>query len=320
MDMRIVNLPVLIVSTFLLAACQSNKEVKMGTALQEQKLQFTCIKEADHLPPLDPQADVWFKQARAMEKAPGVKNYDAIGSLYRQAIAKDHYKAMRNLQNLLLEGLVKPLPGYSPTGEAVEIVEKMIKLNIPAGSYAMGYYLENGYGVKQDKMASLAFYRKAADLGNPEGQYVIGNLFLSKVFPDWSKNPAYRPEIGKKMLDCSVNQGHGESGFELANYYRIAEKNYVMALKYYQSGAMYGDIYSAMRLTKTFNNPKHDDSDYLGVTPDPERVRRYKLIEHEIDSNPSARFRDIDKIVPLPPAELPKWDGTFEYKKEPQPQ
>lgn len=50
--MRVVNLPILIASTFLLAACQGNKEVKMSTTLQEQKLQFTCTKEADHLPPL----------------------------------------------------------------------------------------------------------------------------------------------------------------------------------------------------------------------------------------------------------------------------
>ncbi|EOH0492700.1 DUF6396 domain-containing protein, partial [Providencia rettgeri] len=26
-------------------------------------------------------------------------------------------------------------------------------------------------------------------------------------------------------------------------------------------------------------------------------------------NNPEARFPDIDKIVPLPPAELPEWDG-----------
>ncbi|WP_272661420.1 DUF6396 domain-containing protein [Providencia sp. PROV089] len=24
----------------------------------------------------------------------------------------------------------------------------------------------------------------------------------------------------------------------------------------------------------------------------------------------------MDKIMPLPPAELPEWDGTFEYKKQ----
>ncbi|MEX5993836.1 DUF6396 domain-containing protein [Providencia vermicola] len=38
----------------------------------------------------------------------------------------------------------------------------------------------------------------------------------------------------------------------------------------------------------------------------------------ELDKNPYAKFPDINKIVPLPPAELPEWDGTFEYQKEPQ--
>ena len=270
------------------------------------------------MPPLDPQADVWFKQARAMEKASGAKNYDMIGTLYRQAIAKDHYKAMRNLQNLLLEGLVKPLLGYSPTGEAVEIVEKMIKLNIPAGSYAMGYYLENGYGVKQDKMASLAFYRKAADLGSPEGQYVIGKLFLAQRLPDWSDNPAYRPDIGNKMLECSSAQGFGKAAYWLALNYQSDEK-YEKAVTNYQIAIQNGNRESAFKLSNSFSGVMPSNKlDYLSLTKDPERARRYKLIYDEIDSNPSARFPDIDKIVPLPPAELPEWDGTFEYKKESQ--
>lgn len=54
----------------------------------------------------------------------------------------------------------------------------------------------------------------------------------------------------------------------------------------------------------------------MGLSVDPERVHRYKMIEEELNSNPRAKFPDIDKIVPLPPAELPEWDGTFEYKKQ----
>ena len=48
---------------------------------------------------------------------------------------------------------------------------------------------------------------------------------------------------------------------------------------------------------------------------DKERARRYRLIQDELDRNPSARFPDIDKIVPLPPAALPAWNGEFEYRK-----
>ncbi|WP_238406831.1 SEL1-like repeat protein [Atlantibacter hermannii] len=319
----------LIASTLLLGACQGNKEVKMSTALQEQKLQFTCIKEADHLPPLDSQADVWFKQARAMQKAEGIKNYDTIASLYRQAAAKDHYKAMINLQNMLYQGLVKPAHGKDVPEEVIELSQRLMKLGVPGGYYSMGQYLENGYGVKWDKAASLAYFRKGADLGSPEGQYVIAKLLLTGQFEDTSNpdpyvvhfkpNPAYRPEIGKVMLDCAANQGNAEAADWLAGWYQLSQKDYKNALKYYQLAVKNGHDLSALQLEESFNGPLSTDrGNYLGVTKDPERVRRYTLIEHEIDSNPSARFPDIDKIVPLPPAELPEWDGTFEYKKESQ--
>ncbi|NMP26822.1 sel1 repeat family protein [Rahnella sp. SAP-1] len=283
---------------------------------KENNLQFNCTGENVYLPALDPQADNWFKQARVLEKAKRPKDYAAIGALYRQAVDQGHYKAMRNLQNLLSQGLVKPLPGKRPSEEALEIVEKMIKMNIPSGYYAMGYYLENGYGVEPDKMASLAYYRKAADLGNPEGQYVIGRIFLSKNLGNDQKNLVYRPEIGKAMLICSANNGYGPAAYELANHYKLIDKNYKMATYYYQLGVRNGDYYSALNLQNSFQSPPPTDMiHYLNVTRDDERVHRYLLIKHEIGKNSSARFPDLDKIVPLPPAPLPKWDGSFEYKK-----
>jgi uncharacterized protein len=46
-----------------------------------------------------------------------------------------------------------------------------------------------------------------------------------------------------------------------------------------------------------------------------ERQRRYKRIAEFLSAyeylNP--RVPEIDQIVPLPPAKLPEWDGTFEW-------
>jgi TPR repeat protein len=295
---------------------QKKDRQNMASAFREENLQFTCVNEADNHPPLDLEADGWFKQARVLEKATGPKDYEAIGTLYRKAIARDHYKAMRNLQNLLMDGLVEPLPGKTAPEEAVGIVERMIKLNIPAGYYAMGYYLEMGYGVEQDRSASIAYFRKSADLGSPEGQYKIGQIFLSQLLPELGDNPAYRPDIGKKMLDCSVKQGFGESGYQLALHFYIVDKDYPSAVKYFQLAVRNGSLLSARQLKSSFNAPLiTDKTNYLALEKDPERVRRYELIQKELRYHPEARFPDIDKIVPLPPAELPAWDGTFEYKK-----
>ena len=318
-----------LIATLVAAASGCHNTPRVGSAPTETNLAFNCTKEADHVPPLDPQADILFKQARAMQKAPGAKNYDAIASLYRQAAAKDHYKAMINLQNMLYQGLAKPAYGKAAPEEAIELSERLMKLGVPGGYYSMGQYLENGYGVKRDKAASLAYYRKAADLGSPEGQYVIGKLLMTKQFEDPSNpnpytvhfkpNSAYRPEIGKVMLDCSANQGNAEAANWLAGWYKLSQKDYKNALKYYQIAVKNGYDLAALRLAEVFDGPQSTDrGNYLGVTKDSERVRRYTIIGNEIDNNPSARFPDIDKIVPLPPAELPEWDGTFEYKKEPQ--
>lgn len=102
----------------------------------------------------------------------------------------------------------------------------------------------------------------------------------------------------------------------LAGWYKLFEHEYNNAITYYQLGVKAGHGRSVRIIKNAFNGPKADNRMYyLALDKDPERVHRYGLIEDEIDRNSSAHFPDIDKIVPLPPAELPKWDGTFEYKK-----
>ncbi|MDS0786864.1 sel1 repeat family protein, partial [Proteus vulgaris] len=55
-----------------------------------KNFQFTCLHEADVFPPLDPEADKWFKQAVQLSRQdnPDLKR---IAQLYRQAAEKDHY-------------------------------------------------------------------------------------------------------------------------------------------------------------------------------------------------------------------------------------
>jgi TPR repeat protein len=289
-------------------------------------LAFTCVNQVDRLPPLDPLANSWFKQARDLQNASGEKDYNIIANFYRQAAEKNHYKAMINLQNLLYQGLAEPVSGKAAPEEVIALAEKMMKLNIPAGYYAMGHYLEVGYGVDRDKAASLAYFRKSADMGSPEGQYVVGKLLLTGRFEDpdnpdpyrvkFKPNPAYRPEIGTAMLSCAANQGHGEAADWLAGWLKAIKKDYKNAIIYYQLGVKAGNRLSALQLSDSFKGVSLDDRmAYLAVEKDIERSSRYELIYQEISNNPSARFPDIDKIVPLPPAPLPDWDGTFEYKK-----
>ncbi|EMN4131501.1 MULTISPECIES: SEL1-like repeat protein [Providencia] len=307
-----------VVLGLLLMGCKPiDKKDTIMTQKTEPDLTFSCVYEKDTLPAVDPEADVWFKQARELEKVnKSQRDYTQIGVLYRKAAERNHPKAMLNLSNLISYGKVPPIEGKGSAQEVWDIIQKMAKLNISYGYYQMGHYLDTGYGVAADRTKALAYFRQAADLGSPEAQYVIGDIFVSQRLSD-RDNPAYRPEIGKKMLDCSANQGNGEAAYRLASYLKNVNEDSQGALKYYQLSTKNGYLNAAITLIDAFDpETTSKDYDYLSVKPDKERSSRYGLIRLEIRNNPEARFPDIDKIVPLPPAELPEWDGSFEYKKQ----
>ena len=56
----------------------------------------------------------------------------------------------------------------------------------------------------------------------------------------------------------------------------------------------------------------------MGVKQDNERAARYMTITTFLVKNQSQnpKVPDINNIVPLPPAKLPHWDGTFQWQKE----
>ncbi|WP_249215204.1 SEL1-like repeat protein [Providencia rettgeri] len=309
----------LICSMLMLSACNPmDKNEEPPIQKTEPDLTFTCVYEKDTLPPVDPEADIWFKQARELEKVnKHQRDYTKIGDLYRKAAERNHPKAMLNLSNLISYGKVPPIGGKGPAQEVWDIIRKMAKLNISYGYYQMGHYLDTGYGVAADRTKALAYFRQAADLGSPEAQNAIGNIFISKRLSD-RDNPAYRPEIGKKMLECASKQGNGEAAYNLAFYLHTVDRDFNGALKNYQISIQNGYWMGASILSQSFDpSTTQKDYYYLGVKPDAARSARYEAIVKEMDaSDETASFPDIDKIVPLPPAGLPEWDGTFEYKKQ----
>ncbi|MGL5953095.1 MAG: DUF6396 domain-containing protein [Providencia rustigianii] len=318
--MSLIKPYLLLCALVLLVSCKPVEEKeKAMTQKNEPDLTFICVYEKDTLPPVDPEADIWFKQARELEKVnKSQRDYARIGALYRKAAERNHPKAMLNLSNLISYGKVSPIEGKGPAQEVWDIIQKMAKLNISYGYYQMGHYLDTGYGVVADRTKALAYFRQAADLGSPEAQYVLGDIFVSQRLSD-RDNPVYRPEIGMKMLDCATSQGNGEAAYRLASYLKNVNDDLYSALKYYQLSTKSGYRISASILTKSFQaSTTQKDYYYLAVKPDQERSARYESIVNEIDaSDETAKFPDIDKIVPLPPAELPEWNGTFEYKKQP---
>ncbi|MCD9231204.1 SEL1-like repeat protein [Ralstonia pseudosolanacearum] len=269
-------------------------------------LAFTCAHEADHLPPLDSEVDQFFQYGRYLQKKEGPKNFNDIARYYRIAAAHGHYKANNNLQSLVSQGIAE-----SPDApkETIDLATQLVNQGIPGGYYDIGHYLELGYGLKQDPEMALRYIRKAADLGSPDAQYYVGKL-LAPIDS--------APEIARQMRQCATDQGHGEAAVELGIDLQT-DKLYPDAVKAFQQSVRSGRSSAALLLQDAFNNPQPTNQlNYLALQRDPERSRRYGLIWRFLQDNDgrNPKLPDIDKIVPLPPAKLPPWDGTFQWEKD----
>jgi uncharacterized protein len=305
--MKTISLTILL--ALLLCSC-SKKDNSMPSASDmnavRARLAFTCTCEVDHLPQLDSTADQLFKYARYLEKKDGSKDFDEIARYYRIAAAYGHYKANNNLQGLLSDDLVS-----SPDAprEAVGLALQLIKAGVPGGYYDMGHYLEEGYGVEQDADKARRYFRQAADLGDPDAQSYVGDLLA----------PLDRaPDIARQMRQCAMDQGFGKAASTLG-VDLMGDSKYAEAIKAFQKGVEAGDSQSASFLENGFKGPQPSAQLYYMALPDDaERSRRYELIWQFLTDNENLnpKVPDIDQIVPLPPAELPAWDGTFQWQKE----
>ncbi|QWT45792.1 SEL1-like repeat protein [Azospira inquinata] len=276
------------------------------------RLSFTCAYEKDRIPPRDPEADQLYHYARWLRKKnllpEDPAQYPKMERLLRIATAYGHDKANLELRSLLGEGNAT---SDNREEEIYQLTQDLIRRGIPGGYYDMARMLEQGYGVKEDEELALKYYRKAADLGNPEAQYVVGDK-ISGV-----GNPPDIQAIGYAMYRCAAEQGHGEAALE----YAIHQKdlgNHEEALKIFQLGAKAGNEVAASFLEHGFTGPaSNDELHYLGQTKDPERARRYLAIADMLSvySYLKPQAPEIDRIVPLPPAKLPTWNGKLEWQE-----
>ncbi|KEZ75044.1 SEL1-like repeat protein [Pseudomonas syringae] len=299
---HIAYITILYVITTGLNAMPSNSEKETI----EKNLAFECHKETDTLAVVDPEIDTVYKYGLHLQLKEGPKDFNEIARYYRIAAANGHYKAATNLQVLISQGLT-----HSPNAqkETIDLVEKFMALGAPGAYYDMAHYLEAGYGVEQDYDKANAYFRKAADLGNPDAQFYVASL-LGRIEGG--------QDVMEQMQRCAAYQGHANAARELAGYLRVVGK-YDEAVHFYQLGVKSGDLASARRLAEAFKGPTSTESlYYMQLTKDEERSKRYLSIATFLRNNESLnpKVQDIDSIVPLPQAKLPAWDGTFQWQKE----
>ena len=201
----------------------------------------------------------------------------------------------------------------------MQLVEKAMRLGIPAAYDQMGTYYANGTGVKGDITRAYAFWQKAAQMGNPQALGFLGEkLTAGKDYPGaemWGNIP-----VAIKMMECALGQGYGPSAYDLSYLYVVLRtpdgtsdgerttETKERALQVLHTGVRLGCEKCANKLTIEFGDP-FDLANMLVPYIDKARAERYGVLSRALGFNPNRRFPNLDKILPLPPADLPPWDG-----------
>jgi tetratricopeptide (TPR) repeat protein len=302
----------LLLSCLLLVACSSDgrfnfpkkdPSVKPLTEIKA-KLAFTCKHET--IPAPSAESDVLFQHARWLQKNNQLKQDKTVDAeierLYRIAAENGHFKANINLQNGAMRGRFE-LRG----AQHLRMSQQLIDAGVATGYYFIGIFLQQGSaGLRQDADMSLRYFRKAADQGNAQAQYLVGDkLAPSDIAPD----------IARQMRRCAAEQGHGKAAVALGINLQ-GKGQYQEAIEAFQIGVAAGDDASAGWLEEAFRaHPITDKLYYLGQQEDLERAERYKTIWRILArysyANPTVP--EINDILPLPPAELPEWDGKLQW-------
>ena len=280
---------------------------------------FTCVYQSQHLPPVDPQADLWFQQALALDN-PEVyyqqRDWPKIYQLYQQAADRGHWKAMLNLASLIL---TEDYPVPHDPEKAIELVEKAMKLGVPEAWDRMGTYHQNGLIPGGDATSAYAFFQRAADMGSPRAQVYLGEqLDATWDAPGqgfWANIP-----VATKMLECAFAQGDGDAADRLSFDY--SKRGYASggtpadrrrALETLQQGVRLGSATAANSLSSEFGGMYLTDGDNLAGYIDEARAERYSKIGDILELyDGTLKLPNLDKVLPLPPAHLPKWDGNVQ--------
>ena len=298
---------------------EQQRKTQMAQLEQLAALEFTCQKEVQ--PPLSEETQQLYNYAlyhdlhNMWTGDKGDEVWNGLARYYRIAAANGDYKANVRLQYLLNTGRIST---DMPQTEVHNLNEELAK-QLPATAYYNLYgYLDVGYGVRTEEGGKYAYLRKAADLGSREAQYTVAEM-LADIEDSEETQEAfkYRLKLVKQLRSCASEQGLGEVSSNLGISLQM-DKKYQEALKVFHQGVKNGDSISALVLSHAFESGvQADNLNFLDVSPDDERVKRYHMISSYLSRYDylQPKVPDLDEIVPLPPAKLPKWDGKIAFQR-----
>jgi len=277
------------------------------------RTEFTCVYQAQRVPAVDSQAEMWFQQALALDDPNLISiDYAKIFQLYLQAAERNHWKAMLNLASLILSDS-PDVPDHD-SEHAIRWVEKAMTLGVPDAYDRMGVYHLNGIVKGGDATTAYAFFQRAVDMGSPAAMAFLGYK-LSASRDDPTEGYWANVEIGTKMLECAVAQGYGDAAENLSLIYARPNTSdaKLRALRVLHEGVKLGSAACANSLVPEFDGFDLNHGTNLVGHIDKARAERYTKIARVLALyGGRLKLPSLDKVLPLPPAPLPKWDGDLQ--------
>jgi TPR repeat protein len=289
---------------------------------------FACEHAARRAPVWSAEAQERFEEGMSLTSPalwPNERNWPRAMKLWDEAASQGHWKAaimwIQTAQTGQGEDSEKgrfAVPPQEPE-EVVQRVEALMRQNVAEGFYLMGVFHDTGYGVKSSVDRAWAFWELAADMGSARAQTKIGKaLNAAKDDPRgaWWGNK----RVALQMLECAYAQGDGVGAFELGSTVDRAAANgrnpdltpseesaahFPRARQILHDAVKFGSEDAAIHLTVAFSSGEPLVNRFI----DKARSERYSVLADELWNNPDLRFPNLDKVLPLPPAVLPQWDG-----------
>lgn len=255
--------------------------------------EWECAFERDHVPPVTPEAEALFQEARTLERDTYTMteaDKTRVFTLYKQATDMGHWKAMFNLATCYIKGQGTPFSAAKADG----IYEGMMARGIPAGFYGKAMLTRRGTAVPHDPKKAADLLHKAADLGSPPAQYDLGVAYI------YIKD---RDRQGLAYLVCALRQGYAVAGKELG-FFLKREKNPLKAVEYYYRAAKLGDYSSIIQLEEFFleHESVNKSRPYrLGYNLDKPLAAAFASYLRQIEDHTLREIPDLFSRHPIPP-------------------
>ncbi len=291
----------------------------------------TCDNESQYFPalPANPKADLYYRAAYKIKGQRDTKHYKQMYILGHKAADMGHWKAKLLMADLYLQRTKSYYFELKPEQSRAYIDELMIQ-NVPAAFYEMSQNRNNKYSGFLQSPAPASFYLyRAAQLGHPQALVDVSKIFLT----------VKRHKEARALLECGLKQGAGGAAAnDLSRSEFLNAQNHndwVRAFGYLYAGAKAGD-YSSMSefQIREAQYQKKNPNYYLNA----EFVKRAEILKFalnpqfwhddpyrkskgrdpQVKGNVFLKFPNLEKIIPLPPAKLPPWNGDISIAMSPE--